>query len=170
MIREINFSSFNNLSKEEKYKEVLPLIYSLIEGEKNKIANLANLLSVLKYTFEHYLWVGFYFVDTENKTELVLGPFQGKVSCTRLKIEKGVCGTAVQKKETILVDDVYSFPGHIFCDSNSKSEIVIPVIKNEEVVAVLDIDSGNFAAFDETDKKYLEELINKITYIFFYRI
>lgn len=166
MIREINFSSFNNLSKEEKYKAVLPQIYSLIEGEKNKIANLANLLSVLKYTFEQYLWVGFYFVDIENKTELVLGPFQGKVSCTRLKIDKGVCATAVQKKETIMVDDVYSFPGHIFCDSNSKSEIVVPVIKNEEVIAVLDVDSGSFAAFDETDKKYLEELIRKTTYIF----
>lgn len=165
-MKEINFSSLNNLTKEEKYKEVIPAICSLVEGEKNKIANLANLLSVLKYTFDYYLWVGFYFVDPENKTELVLGPFQGKVSCTRLKIDKGVCATAVQKRETIVVDNVYDFPGHIFCDSNSKSEIVLPIFKNNEVIAVLDIDSGSFSAFDGTDKKYLEELISRISYLF----
>lgn len=165
-MKEINFSSYNNLTKEEKYKEVIPAICSLVEGEKNKIANLANLLSVLKYTFDYYLWVGFYFVDPENKTELVLGPFQGKVSCTRLKIDKGVCATAVQKRETIVVDNVYDFPGHIFCDSNSKSEIVLPIFKNNEVIAVLDIDSGSFSAFDGTDKKYLEELISRISYLF----
>ncbi len=165
-MKEINFSSFNNLTKEEKYKEVIPAICSLVEGEKNKIANLANLLSVLKYTFDYYLWVGFYFVDPENRTELVLGPFQGKVSCTRLKIDKGVCATAVQKRETIVVDNVYDFPGHIFCDSNSKSEIVLPIFKNNEVIAVLDIDSGSFSAFDETDKKYLEELISRISHLF----
>lgn len=165
-MKEINFSSFNNLTKEEKYKEVIPAICSLVEGEKNKIANLANLLSVLKYTFDYYLWVGFYFVDPENKTELVLGPFQGKVSCTRLKIDKGVCATAVQKRETIIVDNVYDFPGHIFCDSNSRSEIVLPIFKNNEVIAVLDIDSGGFSAFDGTDKKYLEELISRISYLF----
>lgn len=163
---EINFLSLNNLSKEEKYKAILPLIYSLVDGENNKIANLANLVSVLKYTFEHYLWVGLYFIDIENKTELVLGPFQGKVACTRLKAGKGVCWAAVEKKETILIDDVNSFSGHIACDSDAKSEIVIPVIKNDEVVAVLDVDSVTVAAFDKTDKKYLEELINKIIHIF----
>lgn len=165
-MNDINFSDFNNLSKEEKYKAVLPQIYSLIEGENNKIANIANLVSVLKYTFDYYLWVGVYFIDTKNKTELVIGPFQGKVPCTRLKKGKGVCWTAVQKKETILVEDVNDFSGHIACDSEAKSEIVIPVIKDEVVTAVLDVDSSNIAAFDETDKKYLEELIRKTTYIF----
>jgi L-methionine (R)-S-oxide reductase len=163
---EINFFSFNNLPKEEKYKSVLSLIYSLVSEEKNKIANLANIVSVLKYTFDYYSWVGFYFMDTENSYELVIGPYQGKVACTRLKLGKGVCWTSVKNKETILVKDVNSFPGHIACDSNTKSEIVVPVIKNNEVTAVLDVDSGDYSAFDETDKKYLEELINKITYIF----
>ncbi|MCX6163875.1 MAG: GAF domain-containing protein [Ignavibacteriae bacterium] len=144
----------------------MPQIFYLFEGESNKIANLANLVSVLKYTFEYYLWIGFYFVDTENRTELVIGPYQGKVPCTRLKTGKGVCWTAVQKKETIVVEDVNDFQGHIACDSDAKSEIVVPVIKNDKVIAVLDIDSNIIASFDETDKKYLEELIKKITYIF----
>ncbi|MFA5405327.1 MAG: GAF domain-containing protein [Ignavibacteria bacterium] len=163
---EINFFGLDNLSKEEKYKTVLPRVYSLIEGEKNKFANLANLIAVLKYAFDYYLWVGFYSIDSENKTELVVGPYQGKVACTRLKAGKGVCWTAIQKKGTVIVGNVNNFPGHIVCDSNAKSEIVIPVIKNETVVAVLDVDSGIPDAFDETDKMYLEELINKITYIF----
>lgn len=165
-MNEIDFFSFKNLSKEEKYKSVLSLICSLIDGEKNKIANLANVVSVLKHSFDHYLWAGFYFIDNENDTELVIGPYQGKVACTRLKAGKGVCWASVQKKETILVEDVSNFPGHIACDSESKSEIVVPIIKNDKVFAVLDVDSNTIAAFDATDKKYLEELINKITKIF----
>jgi L-methionine (R)-S-oxide reductase len=161
-MNQIDFSGFENLSKEEKYKTIIPQISSLIEEEKNLIANLANTVSVLKYTFDYYLWVGFYFVDTENKSELVLGPYQGKVACTRLKTGRGVCGTAAEKKETILVEDVNSFPGHIFCDTDAKSEIVVPVVINKTVVAVLDIDSNIFSAFDKTDKKYLEEIIEKV--------
>jgi L-methionine (R)-S-oxide reductase len=162
----INFSDFLNLSKEEKYKAILPQISSLIEGEKNLIANLANVVSALKYTFKYFLWVGFYFVDPIKKLEMVVGPYQGKVACTRLRVGKGVCGTVVEKKETILVADVNSFPGHVLCDADSKSEIVIPVIKNGEVIAVLDVDSDSLGAFDNTDKKYLEEIISKIKNIF----
>ena len=162
----IDFNKISDLTKEEKYKTVLPQIISLVKGEQNKIANLANVVSVLKYTFDYYLWAGFYFTDEENSEELVLGPFQGKIACTRLKMGKGVCGTAAEKMETIIVDDVDKFPGHIFCDSDSKSEIVIPVVKNGKAAAVLDIDSGIYSAFDDTDKKYLQELIKKIEYIF----
>jgi L-methionine (R)-S-oxide reductase len=162
----IDFNKIGNLPKEEKYKTVIPQIISLVKGENNKIANLANIVSVLKYTFDYYLWVGFYFVDENSKSELVLGPFQGKVACTRLKIGKGVCGTSVEEKVTLVVEDVSKFSGHIACDAESKSEIVIPVIKNGKVEAVLDVDSERLAAFDETDKKYLEELVNNITYIF----
>ena len=166
MESKIDFESVKNLTKEDKYKAILPQVISLVEGEKNLIANLSNVVSVLKYTFEYYLWVGFYFIDSENESELVLGPFQGKVACTRLKVGKGVCGMAVEKKETIIVEDVEKFSGHIYCDTESKSEIVIPVIKNGRVIAVLDIDSDSLAAFDETDKKYLEEIIKKIMNIF----
>jgi L-methionine (R)-S-oxide reductase len=165
-MNKINFAGLENLTKEEKYRTITPQIFSLIEGEENIIANLANIAAVLKNTFEYYLWVGFYFVDAKNKSELVIGPYQGKVACTRLKAGKGVCGTAVAKKETILVEDVNDFPGHIFCDTDSKSEIVVPLINNNEVYAVLDVDSGELSAFDETDKKYLEEIISKINYNF----
>jgi L-methionine (R)-S-oxide reductase len=165
-MNKIKFSDFVNLSKEEKYKIVLPQILSLVEGEKNLVANLANVVSVLKYTFEYYLWVGFYHIDTIDKLTLVVGPYQGKVACTRLKAGKGVCWSAVGKKESIIVDDVNNFSGHVQCDADSKSEIVVPVIKNNKVVAVLDVDSGQYGAFDNTDKKYLEEIISKIKYIF----
>lgn len=165
-MNEFDFSVAENLSKEERYKTIIPQISSLIKDEKNLIANLANVVSVLKYTFDYFLWAGFYFIDPEKKSELILGPFQGKVACTRIKVGSGVCGTAAEKKETIKVDDVNEFPGHIFCDSDSKSEIVIPIIKDNEVKAVLDIDSGSLAAFDETDRKYLEEIINTIKNIF----
>ncbi len=166
MENKINYSLLNNLSKEERYKKVLPQIYSLIEGENNLIANLANTISVLKYAFDYYLWIGFYFLDEMNNSELVVGPYQGKIACTRLKSGKGVCWAAVKKMKTILVDDVNKFPGHIACDSDSKSEIVVPLIKDNRILGVLDVDSDRKSAFDEIDKKYLEELINKIIYIF----
>lgn len=166
MSGEIDFRKFEGLSKEKKYRTVLPQIISLLKGEENKTANLANITSVLKYAFDYYLWAGFYFADEHRKDELVLGPFQGKVACTRLKFGKGVCGTAAERKETIVVEDVNLFPGHIFCDAESKSEIVVPVVKNGRTVAVLDIDSGITGAFDDTDKKYLEELIKKTEYLF----
>lgn len=156
----------NSLSKEEKYISLIPQLSSLIEDEKNFIANLANLTSALKYSFDDFLWVGFYLRDNIKKDEIVLGPFQGRVACTRIAIGKGVCGTSAQRKETIIVRDVDKFPGHIACDSLSRSEIVIPVIKDGEAAAVLDIDSDKPDNFDLTDKRYLEEIIKKITHIF----
>lgn len=154
------------LSKEEKYVALIPQLNSLIECENNFIANLANITSALKFSFEDFLWVGFYLRDEIKKDELVLGPFQGRVACTRIQFGKGVCGTSALKKESLVVKDVDKFPGHIVCDSLSKSEIVVPVIKGAETVAVLDIDSDKLNYFDETDKKFLEEIIKNITLIF----
>ena len=141
-------------SKEEKYTSLLPQIKALIGDESDSIANLANVSAVLKEAF-NFFWVGFYLVKTE---ELVLGPFQGPIACTRIKLGKGVCGTAWETKKTLIVDDVDSFPGHIACSSLSKSEIVVPLIKNNTVIGVLDVDSEDFATFDNVDKQYLTEL------------
>ncbi|MEN3039172.1 MAG: GAF domain-containing protein [Candidatus Kryptonium sp.] len=144
-------------TKEEIYSELLPQIKSLIEDEPDLIANLANVSSALKQAFSSFSWVGFYLMKGD---ELVLGPFQGKLACTRIKVGSGVCGTAVLKKETIVVPDVEKFPGHIYCDPDSKSEIVVPLIKDGEVRGVLDIDSYELNNFDEVDKIYLEKLVN----------
>ena len=141
-------------SKKELYENLLPQIKSLMEGENEAIANMANISACLKDTF-NFWWVGFYRVINE---ELVLGPFQGPLACTRIKKGRGVCGTAWQQAKTVIVADVDEFPGHIACSSLSKSEIVVPVFKNNDVVAVLDIDSEKLANFDETDKVYLEKL------------
>jgi L-methionine (R)-S-oxide reductase len=154
-----------NIPKEEIYKAIIPQIEALINDENNFIANLSNISSVLKYSLNNINWAGFYLFD-KNSDELVLGPFQGKVACTRIKTGKGVCGTAAAERKTVVVEDVNKFEGHIFCDGDSKSEIVIPVIINTEVKGVLDIDSNKFSNFDSVDKKYLEELINKISKIF----
>jgi GAF domain-containing protein len=154
----------NTLSKEEKYKVLIPQIRSLISGEKNFIANLANITSALKYSFDNFIWVGFYL--TEENDELVLGPFQGRLACTRIPFGKGVCGTSALEKETVIIDDVDKFPGHIVCDSLSKSEIAVPVIKDGQTIAVLDIDSDVYNNFDLADKKYLEELIENILHLF----
>lgn len=143
-------------TKDEIYSELLPQIKSLIEDESDLIANLANVTSALKQAFPSFSWVGFYLI---KGGELVLGPFQGKLACTRIKIGSGVCGTAVLKKETIIVPDVEKFPGHIYCDPDSRSEIVVPIIKDGEVLGVLDIDSYELDNFDETDKFYLEKLV-----------
>jgi L-methionine (R)-S-oxide reductase len=143
-------------TKDEIYSELLPQIKSLIEDESDLIANLANVTSALKQAFPSFSWVGFYLM---KGGELVLGPFQGKLACTRIKIGSGVCGTAVLKKETIIVPDVEEFPGHIYCDPDSRSEIVVPIIKDGEVLGVLDIDSYELDNFDETDKFYLEKLV-----------
>jgi L-methionine (R)-S-oxide reductase len=143
-------------TKDEIYSELLPQIKSLIEDESDLIANLANVTSALKQAFPSFSWVGFYLM---KGGELVLGPFQGKLACTRIKIGSGVCGTAVLKKETIIVPDVEKFPGHIYCDPDSRSEIVVPIIKDGEVLGVLDIDSYELYNFDETDKFYLEKLV-----------
>lgn len=143
-------------TKAEKYESLFKQIKALTEIEADSIANLSNFCSAIKYGMNFY-WVGFYIVKQE---ELVLGPFQGTVACTRIKKGKGVCGSSWITKETIIVDDVDQFPGHIACSSASKSEIVIPIIKNDQVIAVLDVDDDNYASFDKTDQHYLEKLIS----------
>lgn len=141
-------------SKEERYRSLLSQIKSLIEGENDLIANLANVSAVLKEAF-HFFWVGFYLVKEE---ELVLGPFQGSIACTRIRKGRGVCGTAWALAQTQLVPDVDLFPGHIACSSLSRSEVVIPLIKEGAVWGVLDVDSDRLNDFDETDVRFLEEL------------
>jgi len=140
--------------KEDKYIEIIPQIKALLLGETNLIANLANLSSVLKTTFE-FFWVGFYLVEDNT---LVLGPFQGSLACTRINFGKGVCGKAWEEKQTLVVPNVDLFKGHIACSSLSKSEIVIPLIKENKVFAILDVDSDKLNDFDEIDEKYLNEL------------
>lgn len=147
-------------TKEEIYQSLIPQIKGLLYGETDLIANLANVGAALKEQFG-WLWVGFYLVKNE---ELVLGPFQGPVACTRIKKGRGVCGTAWQNKITLIVPDVEKFPGHIACSSLSKSEIVLPILKAGKVVAVLDIDSIDLNKFDETDKKYLEEILKELSF------
>lgn len=143
-------------TKEEQYQSLVLQIKSLLTGEPDIIANMANVCAALKFSF-NFLWVGFYIV---NNNQLVLGPFQGPVACTRINFGKGVCGTAWQKKETIIVEDVDAFPGHIACSTLSKSEIVIPLINaNNECAAVLDIDSEQYAHFDKIDEEYLKQII-----------
>lgn len=142
-------------TKEEQYQNLLPQIAALLEGEPDLIANLANITGALKEQF-NWLWAGFYIVKGD---ELVLGPFQGPVACTRIKKGRGVCGASWAQAATLIVPDVEQFPGHIACSSLSKSEIVLPVIRGGEVVAVLDIDSVSLDTFDETDKLYLEKVI-----------
>lgn len=140
--------------KDQKYLELLPQIKGLISGETNLVANLANIAAALRQTFG-FFWVGFYIIEND---ELVLGPFQGDIACTRIAKGKGVCGTSWEQKRTILVDDVELFPGHIACSSLSKSEIVVPIMVEGKVVGVLDVDSDRMADFTETDKIYLEKL------------
>ncbi len=149
-------------SKTEIYHSLIPQIKALIDGETDLVANLANITAALKEQFG-WLWVGFYLVKpfgSAQDEELVLGPFQGPVACTRIKKGRGVCGMAWQEAKTLIVDDVEKFPGHIACSSLSRSEIVVPIIRNNEVMGVLDVDSELIAHFDETDKKYLEEIVD----------
>lgn len=147
-------------TKEEQYLELIPQIAGLLEGEPDLIANLANITAALKEQFG-WLWIGFYIV---KENELVLGPFQGPIACTRIKKGKGVCGAAWEQMKTIIVQDVNQFPGHITCSSLSKSEIVLPLIRNNEVVAVLDIDHFLYASFDKTDELFLSEIIDLINF------
>lgn len=142
-------------SKEERYAELLPQLRAVLGSESDPIANMANMASMLHETFGFW-WTGFYRVDGG---ELVLGPFQGPLACTRIRRGKGVCGTAWDRGETVVVPDVNEFPGHIACSSESRSEIVVPVKRGGEVVAVLDIDSRDLAAFDGTDRHWLEEAV-----------
>jgi GAF domain-containing protein len=152
MAEELNISEG---SREEKYKSILPQLEALVAGETDIVANCANVSAALKQTFD-FFWVGFYFV--KNQEELVLGPFQGEIACTRIGLGKGVCGTAWEKNQTLIVDDVDEFPGHIACSSASRSEIVIPINRKEVVIGVLDVDSSELADFTEVDKIYLEKV------------
>jgi len=147
-------------NKVEEYQSLLPQIKGLLTGETDLVANMANVAAALKEQFQRF-WVGFYVV---KNNELVLAPFQGPVACTRIQKGRGVCGTAWTRAETLIVPDVAKFPGHIACNSLSKSEIVVPVKRNGEVVAVLDIDSEAYNLFDDTDKKYLEEIAGLINF------
>lgn len=149
----------NITNKEERYQRFLPDFKLLIEGETDEISILANTTAALREAFE-FFWVGFYLV---KGNELVLGPFQGDVACYRIRKGRGVCGTAWAEACTQVVPDVEQFPGHIACSSLSKSEIVVPIIANNEVVGVLDIDSDELATFDETDRRYLEELVSVLS-------
>ena len=154
------YISVTGNTKEEKYQSLLPQGKALLEGETDIIANMANICAALKFGL-NILWVGFYIIKDE---QLVLGPFQGPVACTRIKKGKGVCGAAWQKNEVIIVDDVDVFPGHIACSSLSKSEIVLPVYNfKKEITAVLDLDSDQYSAFDTIDKLYLSQILTALT-------
>ncbi len=145
--------------KQEKYRHVLEQLEAIIAQESNLIANMANICAVLKTEFD-WFWIGFYLTDTPE--ELVLGPFQGPLACTRIAKGKGVCGTAWQQAATIVVPDVDQFPGHIACSALSRSEIVVPLMVNGEVAAVLDADSELYDTFDDTDAHFLEKLLEKL--------
>ncbi|MGM7702347.1 GAF domain-containing protein [Pseudalkalibacillus sp. Hm43] len=147
-------------NREENYQMVIKQLKALLEGEKNLIANLSNASALLNQFLKEVNWVGFYLMDDG---ELVLGPFQGLPACVRIPVGKGVCGTAVQEKKTMLVEDVHQFPGHIACDAASRSEIVVPIVKDGTVIGVLDIDSPVTSRFDEVDQKYLEQFVEELT-------
>ncbi|RFM30395.1 GAF domain-containing protein [Deminuibacter soli] len=147
-------------SKTTQYESLIPQIKGLLEGEPDLIANLANVTGALKEQF-NWFWTGFYLVKQD---ELVLGPFQGPVACTRIKKGRGVCGTSWAEARTVIVPDVEKFPGHIACSSLSRSEIVLPIIRHNEVVAVLDVDSEYLDHFDETDQQYLQQIIDLLVF------
>ncbi|MFS2185123.1 GAF domain-containing protein [Mucilaginibacter sp. Mucisp84] len=146
--------------KAEQYASLVPQIEALLYGEPDLVANMANVAAALKEQFK-WFWVGFYMV---KGNELVLGPFQGPVACTRIGLGKGVCGTAWQQAKTLIVPDVEAFPGHIACSSLSRSEIVVPVFKDDKVAAVLDVDSELLDQFNETDAQYLEQIVKLINF------
>jgi GAF domain-containing protein len=141
-------------TKQERYEALLPQIKAVVEDEPDLIANMANVAAMLHETFGFW-WTGFYRVEGQ---QLVLGPFQGPIACTRIPYGKGVCGTAWQRAETVIVPNVHEFAGHIACSSASNSEIVVPLVRNNQVIAILDIDSKDFNTFDETDQLYLEKI------------
>ena len=148
----------NGENKRELYETLLHQLQSLTAGETDVVANMANVAAALKQTFD-FFWVGFYLVKEE---ELVLGPFQGPIACTRIRFGRGVCGTAWKEARTLIVPDVEQFPGHIACSSDSKSEIVVPILKQGKVAGVLDIDSNTLDSFDTIDARYLEEICTYI--------
>ena len=142
------------MDKQETYKLLLAQVKAMVKDESDPVANMANVAALIQESF-HFWWTGFYRVIGE---QLVLGPFQGPVACTRIGFGKGVCGTSWKERKTLVVEDVEQFPGHIACSSESKSEIVVPLIKQGEVIGVLDIDSERLATFDQTDKEWLEQI------------
>ncbi|WP_066050524.1 GAF domain-containing protein [Robertmurraya korlensis] len=151
-------------TREENYRVLIKQLKALLEGETNSIANLSNASSLLNQFLSDVNWVGFYLMDGDK--ELVLGPFQGLPACVRIPLGRGVCGTSAKERKTVLVEDVHEFPGHIACDAASQAEIVVPIIKDGQLLGVLDIDSPSKARFDELDQKMLElfvdELINHL--------
>ncbi|RYE11589.1 MAG: GAF domain-containing protein [Sphingobacteriaceae bacterium] len=149
-----------NGTKQEQYEALLPQLKALLKGETDLVANLANVAAALKEQF-NWFWVGFYLV---KEAQLVLGPFQGPVACTRIAKGRGVCGTSWAKAETVIVPDVEAFPGHIACSSLSRSEIVVPLLQGKNVVGVLDADSSELNEFDETDAKYLQEIVQLLNF------
>jgi GAF domain-containing protein len=158
MAEDLNITA--STDKAEQYTTLIPQIEALLFGEPDLVANLANIAAALKEQF-NWFWVGFYLV---KGNELVLGPFQGPVACTRIALGKGVCGAAWQQAKTLVVPDVEAFPGHIACSSLSQSEIVIPVFHNDKVVAVLDVDSELLDQFNEMDAQYLEQIVKLIKF------
>ncbi|MDA7568561.1 GAF domain-containing protein [Emcibacteraceae bacterium] len=151
------------MKKESIYAQVEAEILSVTDGEYNIIANMASVSCLLNLAFEDYFWVGFYIVDPEKENELVIGPYQGTLGCLRISFYRGVCGAAAKTGKTQIVEDVNAFPDHIACDSQTNSEIVVPVFnKKGELIAVLDVDSTKLSTFDETDKLWLEKIINKV--------
>jgi GAF domain-containing protein len=158
------FVKVTKSEKNEIYEEIIPQIASLLEGEEDLTANLANTAAVLKMAFPSTVsWVGFYIL---KDGELVLGPFQGKPACVRIKIGKGVCGTAAARRETTVVPNVEEFPEHIYCDRDSRSEIVVPLLHSGKVAGVLDLDSPLLGTFDETDKVQLEKIASRVSHCF----
>lgn len=153
-----------DLEKEQRYVQLVKEAASLLEGETDIIANMANLAALIHEAMGFW-WTGFYIVrkGSEDKEQLVLGPFQGPIACTRIALGRGVCGTSWQRKETIVVPDVEKFPGHIACSSESRSEIVVPVFSDNKVTAVLDIDSRYLNTFDDVDARYLVQIVNLLS-------
>lgn len=158
MAEDLNITT--STDKAEQYQSLIPQIEALLMGEPDIVANMANVCAALKEQFK-WFWVGFYLVKDD---ELVLGPFQGPVACTRIGLGKGVCGSAWEQEKTLIVPDVDAFPGHIACSSASRSEIVVPVFGNGKVVAVLDVDSTELDQFDETDAQYLQQVVALINF------
>jgi len=149
-------------AKAERYAEVAAEIAAVLDGETNRVARMATVVAMLGQSFDHFFWTGFYLVDARKPDELVVGPYQGTLGCLRIGFGHGVCGTAAAERRTIVVSDVETFPGHIACDSRSRSEIVVPVIgEGGRLLAVLDVDSTELAAFDETDAEWLERILTQ---------
>ena len=148
-----------DMDKNEKYKLLLAQVKAMVKDESDPVANMANVAALIQEAF-HFWWTGFYRVIGE---QWVLGPFQGPVACTRIGFGKGVCGTSWKERKTLVVEDVEQFPGHIACSSESRSEIVVPLLKQSEVIGVLDIDSERLATFDDTDKEWLEQIAEVIS-------